>query len=69
MTDPSRPQTAERGVASRAIFNTLRSLRHLADRAVQTGLFKLVPRAAASSRQQPVGRACIIVYMVSSTAR
>jgi hypothetical protein len=43
-------------------------LRHLADRVVQTCLFKLVPRRCWMARQHPVGRTCIIVYMVSSTA-
>ena len=44
--------------ASRAIFITLRSLRHLAYRAVQAGLFELLPRGCcivpAAARREGV---------------
>ena len=42
MTDLSRPWTRTAAFSSRAIFSTLRLLRHLADRAVQSGLFELL---------------------------
>ena len=44
VTDLSRPWVLIAAFASRAIFSTLRSLRHLADRAVQASLFELLPR-------------------------
>ena len=44
VTDLSRLWVQIVAFASRAIFSTLRLLRHLADRAVQAGLFELLPR-------------------------